>query len=56
MNEDANSLHLSGFRRGDSFINQLLSKTLENYKTIGGGFETKNAYLDISQITRKIRK
>ena len=39
----------SGFRTGDSYINQLLSITHDIYYSFDEGFETRGIFLDISK-------
>ena len=39
----------SGFKPGDSCINQLLSITHEIYKSFEGGLEVRGIFLDISK-------
>ena len=39
----------SGFRPGDSFVNQLLAITHEIYKSFDEGFEVRGVFLDISK-------
>ena len=41
--------HQSGFKGGDSCINQLLSITHETYKSFDEGFEVRGVFLDISK-------
>ena len=43
------SSHQSGFKGGDSCINQLLSITHEIYKSFDEGFEVRGLFLDISK-------
>ena len=43
------SSHQSGFKGGDSCINQLLSITHEIYKSFDEGFEVSGVFLDISK-------
>ena len=43
------SSHQSGFKGGDSCINQLLSITHEIYKSFDEGFEVHGVFLDISK-------
>ena len=43
------SSHQSGFKGGDSCINQLLSITQEIYKSFDEGFEVRGVFLDISK-------
>ena len=44
----------SGFKLGDSCINQLLSITHEIYKSFDDGFEVIGAFLDISKAFDKV--
>ena len=43
------SSHQSGFKGGDSCINQLLSITHEIYKSFDEGFEVRGVFLDMSK-------
>ena len=43
------SSNQSGFKPGDSCINQLLAITLEMYKSFDDGFEVRGVFLDISK-------
>ena len=43
------SSHQSGFKGGDSYINQLLSITHEIYKSFDESFEVREVFLDISK-------
>ena len=43
------SSHQSGFKGGDSCINQLLSITHEIYHSFDEGFEVRRVFLDISK-------
>ena len=43
----------SGFKRGDSCINQLISITHEIYKSFGDGYELRGVFLDISKALDK---
>ena len=40
----------SGFKPGDSYVNQLLSITHEIYSSFDDGFEVRTVFLDISMI------
>ena len=40
----------SGFKPGDSFINQLLSITFDIYKSFDCGYKVRGVFLDISKI------
>ena len=44
----------SGFKPGDSCINQLLSITHEIYKSFDGGLEVRSVFLDISKAFDKV--
>ena len=44
----------SGFRPGDSCVNQLLAITHEIYKSFDEGFEVRGVFLDISKAFDKI--
>ena len=44
----------SGFRPGDSCVNQLLSVTHEIYHSLGNGLEVKGIFLDFSKAFDKI--
>ena len=44
----------SGFKPGDSCINQLLSITHEIYSSFDDGFEVKSVFLDISKAFDKV--
>ena len=44
----------SGFRPGDSCVNQLLAITHEIYKSFDEGFEVKVVFLDISKAFDKV--
>ena len=46
--------HQSGFKHGDSCINQLLSITHEIYSSIDDGFEVRSVFLDISKVFDKV--
>ena len=46
--------HQSGFKPGDSCINQLLSITQEIYKSFDKGFDVCSAFLDISKAFDKL--
>ena len=43
------TLYQSGFKPGDSCINQLLSITHEIYSSFDDGFEVRSVFLDISK-------
>ena len=44
----------SGFKTGDSFINQLISITYEIYKSLDDGYEVRVVFLDISNAFDKV--
>ena len=44
----------SGFKPGDSCINQLLAITHEIYKSFDEGFEVRGVFLDISKAFNKV--
>ena len=44
----------SGFKQGDTCINQLLSITYEIYKSFDDGFEVRGVFLDISKAFDKV--
>ena len=44
----------SGFKPGDSCINQLLAITHEMYKSFDDGFEVRGVFLDISKAFDKV--
>ena len=44
----------SGFKPGDSCINQLLSITHDIYKSLNDGFKVKGVFLDISKAFDKV--
>ena len=48
------SINHSGFKPGDSCINQLLSITHEIYKSFDDGLEVKSVFLDISKAFDKV--
>ena len=52
-NELISSNH-SGFKPGDSCINQLLSITHEIYKSFDDGYEVRGVFLDISKAFDKV--
>ena len=45
-----------GFKRGDLFINQLVSITHEIYKSSGDRLEVRGVFLDISKAFNKVRQ
>ena len=44
----------SGFKPGDSYINQLFAITHEIYKSFDDGFEVRGVFLDISKAFDKV--
>ena len=44
----------SGFKPGDSYINQILSITDEIYKSFDDGFDVRSVFLDISKAFDKV--
>ena len=44
----------SGFKPGDSFINQLISITHEVYESLDAGLEVRSVFLDISKAFHKV--
>ena len=44
----------SGFKPGDSYINQLLSITHEIYSSFDGGLEVRSIFLDIRKAFDKV--
>ena len=44
----------SGFKTGDSCINQLISITHEIYKSFDDGYEVRDVFLDISKAFDKV--
>ena len=48
------SSNQSGFKRGDSCINQLLSINHDIYQSFDNGFEVKGVFLDISKAFDKV--
>ena len=53
-NKLISSISSSGFKPGDSCINQLLSITHEIYKSFDVGLEVRSAFLDISKAFHKV--
>ena len=45
----------SGFKPGDSCINQLISITHEIYESLDAGLEVRSVFLDISKAFDKVR-
>ena len=54
IENDLISQHQSGFRPGDSCINQLLSITCEIYQSFDEGFDVCSVFLDISKAFDKV--
>ena len=48
------SRNQSGFKPGDSYINQLISITHEIYESFDDGFEVRGVFLDISKAFDKV--
>ena len=48
------SSNQSGFKPGDSYVNQLVSITHEIYKSFDEGHEVRGAFLDISKASDKV--
>ena len=48
------SQHQSGFKPGDSSINQFLSITHEIYQSFDEGFDVRSVFLDISKAFDKV--
>ena len=48
------STNQSGFKPGDSYINQLLSISHEIYTSLDEGYEVRRVFLDISKAFDKI--
>ena len=46
----------SGFKPGDSCVNQILSITHEIYKSFDDGLEVRGTFLDISKAFDKVRR
>ena len=51
---DLISQHQSGFKPGDSCINQLLSVTYEIYQSFDEGFDNRSVFIDISKAFDKV--
>ena len=49
IENDLISSHQSGFKQGDSCINQLLSITHDIYQSLDQGYEVRGVFLDISK-------
>ena len=54
IENDLISQNQSGFKPGDSCINQLLSIMHEIYKSFDDGWEVRGVYLDISKAFDKV--
>ena len=54
IENDLISQHQSGFKPGDSCINQLLSITYEIYQSFDEGFDVRSVSLDISKAFEKV--
>ena len=54
IENDLISPNQSGFKPGDSCINQLLAITHEIYKSFDDGFEVRGVFLDISKTFEKV--
>ena len=54
IENDLISHNQSGFKPGDSCINQLLSITHEIYKSSDQSYETRGVFLDISKVFDKV--
>ena len=54
IKNDLISQHQSGFKPGDSCINQLLSITHEIYQSFDQGFDVRSVFLDISKAFDKV--
>ena len=54
INNDLISQHKSGFKPGDSCINQLLSITREIYQSFDEGLDVHSVFLDISKAFDKV--
>ena len=55
IENDLTSQHQSGFKPGESCINQLLPITHEIYGSFDEGFDVRSVFLDISKASDKIR-
>ena len=51
---DLISSNQSGFKQGDSCINQLLSITHDIYQSLDQGYEVRGVFLDISKAFDKV--
>ena len=54
IENDLISQHQSGFKPGDSCINQLLSITHKIYQSFDEGFDLRSVFLDISKSFDKV--
>ena len=54
IENDLISQNQSGFKPGDSCINQFLSSTHETYKSFDDGREVRGVFLDISKAFGKV--
>ena len=54
IENDLISQNQSGFKPGNSCINQLLSITYEIYKSFDDGWEVRDVFLDISKAFNKV--
>ena len=54
IDNDLISRNQSGFKPGDSYINQLISITHEIYESFDDGFEVRGVFLDISKGFHKV--
>ena len=54
IENELTSQNQSGFKPGDSCINQLLSITHEIYKSFDDGWELRSVFLDISKAFDKV--
>ena len=54
IENDSISANQSGFKQGDSCINQLLSITHEIYQSLDQGYEVRGVFLDISKAFDKV--
>ena len=54
IKNDLISQHQSGFKPGDSCINQSLSVTHEICKWLDKGFHVSSVFLDISEVFNKV--
>ena len=54
IENDLISQHQSGFKPGDSCIDQLLSIIYEIYQSLDKGFDVRGVFLDISKAFDKV--